>query len=115
MTHLYVFEAVLKVEFSQAADVARVLPGEPCHHGCEVQRERQLDQLRGRYRTDLDRRGLFLQVGVSQLLEGGVGHALEEVAQSGVLLQLGGRGREERAVIEKQTLYTIATSHFHLK
>lgn len=70
-----------------------VLSGETGYLGCKVVRKGQLDQLRRRLRDGgriVGRRHFRLQICIGQLLEGGVGHPLEEAAQGGVIFQLGG-------------------------
>ncbi len=46
----------------------------------------------------MDRRCLFLQISIGQLLEGGVRHPLEEVAQGGIVLQLEEMRRQRLSV-----------------
>lgn len=95
-SYLLVLESVVEIPVPQAGDVSHVLSGEPGYPGREVQREGQLDQL-GCRRQDggrvMGRRRLRLQVGVGQLLEGGVRHPVEEVAQRGVVSQLEETGK----------------------
>lgn len=89
--YLCVFKSVLQVTVPQAGNVAHALFGEPRYRGCEVIHESQPDQLRCCWKnggSTVGRRGFFLQILISQLPEGRVRHALEEVAQGGVLLQL---------------------------
>lgn len=90
-SYLFIFKACLQVTVPQASDVTDVLFGEPSDLGREVIRESQLDQL-GCCGQDIGgtvgRRGFFLQIRIGKRLESRVGHALEEVAQGGVFLQL---------------------------